>query len=251
VNCRYNPRNRYAIFASRVDSTRVLGEAIARAENPPLVWMNASTATIYRHSLDREMDEQTGELGGTEADVPETWRFSIEVARRWEETFAEASTPGTRKIALRSAMMMSPDRGGVFDTLLGLVRRGLGGKQGSGKQFVSWIHELDFVSAIEFLLSDASLEGPVNLAAPNPLPNGEFMDALRKAWGISFGLPCARWMLECGALFLQTETELILKSRRVVPGRLLQAGFAFQFASWPKAAEDLVRHWKTNAANHL
>lgn len=244
VNCRYNLRNRYAILTSRVDSTRALGEAIALAKNPPLVWMNASTATIYRHSLDRGMDEQTGELGGNEGNVPETWRFSIEVARRWEEAFAAVSTPRTRKIALRSAMMMSPDRGGVFDTLLGLVRRGLGGKQGSGKQFVSWIHEMDFVSVIEFLLRDTNLEGPVNLAAPNPLPNSEFMAVLRKEWGIPFGLTCTHWMLECGAFLLRTETELVLKSRRVVPGKLLQAGFTFQFADWPAAAEDLVRRWK-------
>jgi uncharacterized protein (TIGR01777 family) len=247
VNCRYNARNRYAILASRVHATRVLGEAMARAENPPLVWMNASTATIYRHSLDRDMDEQTGELGGNELDAPETWRFSIDVARNWEEAFADAPVPGTRKIALRSAMTMSPDRGGIFDTLLGLVRGGFGGRQGNGRQFVSWIHEADFVAAIEFLLADPSFEGPVNLAAPNPLPNREFMEVLRKAWGISFGIPSTRWMLELGALALRTETELILKSRRVVPGRLLQAGFAFQFSAWPAAAEDLVRRWREGA----
>jgi hypothetical protein len=244
VNCRYHARNRQTIFASRIDTTRILGEAIARTEEPPRVWMNASTATIYRHAVDRDMDEQTGELGGDELDVPETWRFSMDVARRWEEAFAEALTPGTRKIALRSAMTMSPDRVGVFDILLGLVRKGLGGRQGSGKQFVSWIHEADFVAAIECLLADVRFEGPVNLAAPNPLPNCEFMADLRKAYDISFGLPSSRWMLEVGALVLRTETELVLKSRRVVPGKLLQGGFRFEFPEWSEAARNLVLLWK-------
>ena len=249
VNCRYHARNRHAILASRIDTTRILREAIARAEKTPRVWMNASTATIYRHALDRDMDEQTGEFGGDEMDVPETWRFSMDVARRWEEAFIEALTPGTRKIALRSAMTMSPDRGGVFDILLGLVRKGLGGKQGSGRQFVSWIHEADFVAAIEYLLADVRFEGPVNLAAPNPLPNCEFMNDLRKAYDISFGLPSSRWMLEVGALVLRTETELVLKSRRVVPGKLLQAGFRFQFPEWQEAARNLVLLWKGQRNN--
>ncbi len=244
VNCRYHARNRQAILASRIDTTRILGEAIARTEEAPRVWMNASTATIYRHALDRDMDEQTGEIGGCEMDVPETWRFSIDVARRWEEAFAEALTPGTRKIALRSAMTMSPDGGGVFDTLLGLVRKGLGGKQGRGRQFVSWIHEADFVAAIECLLADVRFEGPINLASPNLLPNCEFMADLRKAYGISFGLSSTHWMLEVGALVLRTETELVLKSRRVVPGKLLQGGFRFEFPEWSKAARNLVLLWK-------
>jgi hypothetical protein len=251
VNCRYHARNRETILASRIDTTRILGEAIARAEEVPRVWMNASTATIYRHALDRDMDEHTGELGGDELDVPETWRFSMDVARRWEEAFAEALTPGTRKIALRSAMTMSPDHGGVFDILLGLVRvrKGLGGHQGSGSQFVSWIHEADFIAAIECLLADARFEGPINLAAPNPLPNCEFMADLRKAYDISFGLPSSRWMLEVGALVLRTETELVLKSRRVVPGKLLQGGFRFQFPEWSEAARNLVLLWKGQQNN--
>jgi uncharacterized protein (TIGR01777 family) len=249
VNCRYHSRNRQTILVSRIDTTRILGEAIERTEEAPRVWMNASTATIYRYALDRDMDEQTGELGGDELDVPETWRFSMDVARRWEEAFAKALTPGTRKIALRSAMTMSPDRGGVFDTLLGLVRKGLGGQQGSGRQFVSWIHEADFAAAIECLLADVRFEGPINLAAPNPLPNCEFMADLRKAYGISFGLPSSRWMLELAALVLGTETELVLKSRRVVPGKLLQGGFRFEFPEWSEAARNLVLHWKGQQNN--
>jgi uncharacterized protein (TIGR01777 family) len=244
VNCRYNAANRREILESRVKSTRLLGIAIAKLKQPPRVWLNASTATIYRHAFDRPMDEITGELGGQEANAPATWKFSIDVATRWEESFFAASTPRTRKVALRSAMTMSPDRGGIFDTLLRLVRFGLGGTAGSGKQFVSWIHEEDFARAIEFLLAHEELEGALNLAAPEPLPNREFMRALRKAWGARIGLPAKEWMLEAGAIFLRTETELILKSRRVFPSRLLAADFQFQFPSWPAASADLVRRWK-------
>lgn len=208
--------------------------------------MNAGTATIYRHALDRPMDEATGELGGTEPDVPSTWRFSIDVATAWERAFFESNTPRTRKIALRSAMTMSPDPNGVFDVLLRLVRFGLGGSAGSGRQFVSWIHETDFIGAIEFLIAREEVSGPVNVCSPNPLPNSEFMRALRRAWGIPIGLPAAKWMLEIGAVFLRTETELILKSRRVVPGRLLDAGFEFRFPDWESAGLDLVRRWRRN-----
>ena len=244
VNCRYNSANRREILESRVKSTRLLGLAIAKLKQPPRVWLNASTATIYRNALDRPMDEITGEIGGHEANAPATWKFSIDVATRWEESFFAAFTPQTRKVALRSAMTMSPDRGGIFDTLLRLVRFGLGGTAGSGKQFVSWIHEEDFARAIEFLLAHEELEGAVNLAAPEPLPNGEFMRALREAWGTRIGLPANERMLEAGAIFLRTETELILKSRRVVPSRLLAARFQFHFPSWPAASADLVRRWK-------
>jgi uncharacterized protein (TIGR01777 family) len=244
VNCRYNARNRYAMLSSRVRSTQVLGEAMAQAKAPPKVWMNASTATIYRHIFDRDMDEWTGELGGHEPAAPDTWRFSIDVARQWEEAFLSASVSGIRRIALRSAMVMSPDRGGVFDAFLGLVRRGLGGRQGSGQQFVSWIHEADFARSIEFLLANEHMEGSVNLAAPYPLPNREWMKVLREAWGTRFALPAGRWMLEAGALLLRTETELVLKSRRVVPGRLQEAGFVFRFPRWPEAASELVSRWR-------
>jgi uncharacterized protein len=244
VNCRYTPANRRAIKESRVQSTLLLGRAIAHLAHPPRVWMNASTATIYRHALDRPMDEETGEIGGNEQDCPSAWRFSIDVATSWEEAFFSSVTPQTRKIALRSAMTMSPDPGGIFAELLRLVRLGLGGTAGSGEQFVSWIHGADFIRSIEFLMAHEALDGPVNVAAPSPLPNREFMRALRRAWGARVGLPASRPILELGALLLRTETELILKSRRVVPGRLLRAGFEFQFPEWPGAAKDLVGRWR-------
>jgi hypothetical protein len=247
VNCRYTAANRAEIKESRIVTTRLLGQAITQLAHPPRLWMSASTATIYRHALDRPMDEASGEIGGKEdeRDVPITWRFSIDVATSWEQTFFSANTPNTRKVALRSAMVMNPDAGGVFDQFLRLVRFGLGGHAGSGKQFVSWIHDVDFVRCIDFLIAHEELDGPINLAAPNPLPNRDFMRALRQAAGVAIGLPSTRVVLEVGALFLRTETELILKSRRVVPGRLLQSGFRFEFPDWPSAARELVARYRT------
>jgi len=246
VNCRYTAANRRAMMDSRIQTTRLLVRAIYQLAHPPRLWMNASTATIYRHIYDRAMDEHTGEIGGKEPDAPAKWKFSIDIATNWEAAFFEAETPNTRKVALRSSMIMSPDRGGIFDTLLRLVRFGLGGTAGSGKQFISWIHDADFVSALEFLVAHDEVEGSFNISSPNPLPNRNFMNALRQAWGTQIGLPAANWMLELGSIFLRTETELVLKSRRVVPGRLLNAGFRFQFPDWPVAAQDLVARWRAS-----
>jgi uncharacterized protein (TIGR01777 family) len=249
VNCRYNARNRQDIKQSRINSTRVVGQAIAAANHPPRVWLQASTATIYAHRYDAPNDEISGVLGGAEPNAPKTWQFSIDVAKSWEAALAEAVVPQTRKVALRSAMVMSPDPGGVFDVLLRLVRHGLGGQAGHGRQFVSWIHDRDFVRAVSWLLEHSELEGAVNLAAPNPVPNAAFMRDLRLAWGPRVGLPATRWMLEVGAWLLRTETELVLKSRRVLPGHLLRTGFSFEFPTWPDAARNLCDRWRQMRAN--
>jgi uncharacterized protein len=243
VNCRYTPANRKAILESRVLSTRVVGQAISGVRRPPRVWLQASTATIYSHRYNVANDERSGLFGGDEPDAPETWNFSIDVVRAWELAFDQSAVP-SRKVALRSAVTMSPDRGGPFDMLLGLVRRGLGGSAGDGRQYVSWIHDEDFVQVVRWLIDHEEVDGAVNVAAPNPLPNAEFMRALRQAAGVPVGLPANRFMLEIGAVFMRTETELILKSRRVVPRRLLDRGFAFKYPTWRDAAGDLFRRWK-------
>jgi uncharacterized protein (TIGR01777 family) len=243
VDCRYTQSNRESIRNSRLDSTRIVGEAIGRASKPPRVWLQASTATIYAHRYDAANDEDTGVLGGSEPDAPDTWRFSIDVARSWERVLNEANTPSTRKVLMRSAMTMSPDHGGIFDVLLRLVRFGLGGRIGDGRQFVSWIHEQDFVSAVQWLIDHEELSGPVNLASPNPLPYSQFMASLRSAAGVSVGFPATKWMVEIGTFLLRTESELVLKSRRVIPRRLIESGFRFQFPTWPEAASDLCRRW--------
>jgi len=243
VNCRYTPNNRQEILDSRVNSTRAVGDAIAQVPRPPRAWLQASTATIYAHRYDAPNDEATGLIGGQEPGAPSAWNFSIDVAQAWEGALKEARSPRTRKVALRSAMTMSPDAAGIFDTLMALVRRGVGGRAGDGRQFVSWIHFEDFVRAIYWLIDHEEIDGAVNLAAPNPVPNEEFMRTLREAAGTRVGLPVIKWMLEIGAVFMRTETELILKSRRVVPGRLLQSGFVFNYPTWDAAARDLCRQW--------
>ncbi|MGA3263430.1 MAG: TIGR01777 family oxidoreductase [Terracidiphilus sp.] len=249
VNCRFHKDNRAAIYNSRIRSTQLLNQVIASLADPPRVWLNASTAAIYRHALDREMDEETGELGGDEfisrrRRAPDTWNFLVHVAKDWEAAFFESETPRTRKVALRSAIVFSPMPGSAFAVLSNLARLGLGGTQGNGRQFVCWIHEDDFARAVEFLIDREDLDGPVNIVAPHPLPNREFMQALREAWGRPNGLPASSLLIEIGAFLLRAESELVLKSGRVVPGRLLDAGFEFEFPKWPEAAEDLVWQWR-------
>jgi uncharacterized protein (TIGR01777 family) len=248
VNCRYTKKNKEEILRSRVSSVHAVGRAIREAKRPPAVWLQMSTATIYAHRYDAPNDEISGRIGGSEPDAPAAWRFSIDVATAWERALDEIPTPRTRKVKLRSAVVMNPDPGSVFSILLTLVRLGLGGTAGNGRQYVSWIHEIDFVRAVYWLIDREHLDGAINLAAPNPLPNRDFMAELRQAWGIPVGLPARKWMLEIAAFFHRTETELLLKSRRVVPRRLLEDGFAFQYPKWAGAAEALCRRRKMERA---
>jgi uncharacterized protein (TIGR01777 family) len=249
VNCRYTARNRRELYDSRIGPTRLLHRAFATLVNPPRLWMNASTASIYRHSLDRDMDEATGELGGNELisprrRAPPKWNWTVQLIKDWEATFFSIETPRTRKIALRTTLVFGPASGSIFAVFSRLVRFGLGGTQGNGRQYVSWIHEADFARALEFLIDHEEIDGPVNLAAPHPLPNREFMAALREAWDVPNGLPAPAPLIAIGTFLLRSEAELILKSRRIVPGRLLQCGFHFEFPNWPEAAADLVRQWR-------
>jgi uncharacterized protein (TIGR01777 family) len=240
VNCRNTEANLRAMLDSRIDSTRVVGEAIAAAARPPRVWLQMSTATIYSHRLDAPNDEASGLIGGTEPDVPGYWGRSVTIAKRWEETLFSAATPHTRRVALRTAIVMWPGRGGPFGVMLAMTRAGLGGALGGGRQYVSWIHGLDFARALLWLLERDSLAGAVNVAAPAPLPQAEFARHLRRAAGMPVGLPATRGMLRLGAVFLRTDVELVLKSRRVVPGRLAADGFAFEHPHWEAAARELV-----------
>ncbi len=229
VNCRYSDQNLTDMLNSRIDSTKVISEAIAKAKNPPQLWLQMSTATIYAHSYEKPNDEETGIIGGHEPNVPSYWSFSIKIATQWEKTIFESNTPNTRKVALRSSIVMSPDKKGIFDTLLSLTKFGLGGPVDGGSQYISWIHEKDFVHAILFLISKKSISGVINICSPNPLPQKHFMSSLRAAWGISICFPLTKWMLEIGAFFLRTDSELLLKSRYVLPKRLIDNGFKFEF----------------------
>ncbi|MEX2243746.1 MAG: TIGR01777 family oxidoreductase [Fimbriimonadaceae bacterium] len=230
VNCRYNDHNKEVIRRSRVESTRVLAEAVGSCARPPRAWFNSSTATIYRHAQDRPMDDETGEIGRG---------FSVEVAKAWEAEFFKGECP-SRRLALRTAMVMGPGDDGAFAAYSSLAKRGLGGRMGDGEQMVSWIHIEDFARAVEFLLAtDAS--GTINVSAPGPLSNEEFMSEISRALGKKVALPTPKWLLEVGAFFLRTETELPLKSRWVLPSRLQSLGFEFRFPEWKSAVADLLQ----------
>jgi uncharacterized protein len=234
VNCRYTKKNRREMMSSRVDSTRALGVALAAlpAEDRPRVWLNSSTATIYRHAEDRAQDEATGELGKG---------LSVDIARAWEDAFFASAKANTRMVALRSAMVFGPGSDGVYGAFAGLAKLGLGGAHAGGTQYVSWVHIDDFCAALDFLIAHEDFSGPVNVAAPEPLPNAAFQKALRDSLGVRFGIPTPEWLLELGAILRRTETELLLKSRRVVPGRLLGGGFQFRFPRVEEALANLTK----------
>ena len=245
VNCRYTPQHLQEMIHSRVASTRILGEAISHLEHPPALWLQAGTATIYSHRFDAPNDEATGIIGGSEPGLPEKWKASVGIAKAWEAELDNARTPTTRKIAMRTAIVMSPDKGGAFDHLAKAAKWGVGGRVGDGKQYVSWIHEEDFARAIWFLMEHEELSGAINIAAPSPMPNAEFNSAIREAFGVRLGVPLPKWLLEMGMKMMKSESELLLKSRRVVPTRLLNAGFDFKYETWGKACNELMRRWKS------
>jgi uncharacterized protein (TIGR01777 family) len=230
VNCRYTPENKKEIIDSRIIPTEVLGKVIETLINPPKLWINAASATIYRHAEDRPQDEITGDIG---------YGFSIAVCKIWEKTFFDTKTPHTRKIALRVGIVMGR-HDGAFPRLLNLVRCGLGGRQGDGTQYLSWIHEQDVAAITEWLTKHEEIEGIVNCTAPEAIKNKDLMKLIRKAYGIPFGLPTPAWLLAIGAKIIGTETELILKSRWVTPQILLDSGFHFQYGHIKDAVHDIL-----------
>jgi uncharacterized protein len=228
VNCRYTKRNKAAIFSSRLDSTAILGQAVRQATRPPRLWINASSATIYRHATDRPQDELTGEIKDD---------FSVQVCKQWEQVFYEQRTPFTRKVALRMAIVLGP--GGVMEPYCHLLKWSLGGQQGNGKQMYSWVHLTDLCRLVDWILEHEEIEGTYNCSSPKPVTNHAFMQTLRQVAGHKIGLPAPAWMLKMGAAVIGTETELLLKSRWVVPAKLLQAGFSFQFPVLKDAVTDI------------
>jgi uncharacterized protein (TIGR01777 family) len=230
VDCRYNAQNKAAILKSRTETTNLLGQAVSASPKPPALWINSSTATIYRHAMDRPMTESGGEIGSG---------FSVDVAQQWEHSFFSFSLPRTRQVALRIAIVLGPG-GGVLTPLKRLVYSGMGGRQGSGKQKFSWIHLEDLFRIILFLQSRPDMSGVYNCAAPHPVDNETLMRTLRRLAGIPFGIPMPAWLLEAGAVLIRTETELILKSRWVLPERLEQAGFSFRYPELEPALKHIL-----------
>jgi uncharacterized protein (TIGR01777 family) len=252
VNCRPTSANRQAVYDSRIHATRLLGRVIAALADPPKVWMNASATALYKrvvdeHRIDLPLDESSTLREDGQQAGAEPWGsspgFMARVVRDWEGAFFASQTPRTRKIALRSGVVLSPAPGSAFAVLANLVRLSLGGKQGNGRQFVPWIHEADYARAVEFLVARDDLDGPFNFTAPNPMPNREFMAALREALDMPNGFPAPALAVRLGAWLLGTNPELVLASSRAIPSRLLEAGFKFEFPEWPEAAEDLARQW--------
>ncbi|MFT3979815.1 MAG: TIGR01777 family oxidoreductase [Ferruginibacter sp.] len=231
VNCRYTEKNKKEIFISRTHTTTVLGEAIRNSVAPPKLWINASSATIYRHAEDRPQDEFTGEIEND---------FSVQVCKAWEKTFFDIRTPFTRKVVLRMAVTLG--RGGVIVPYFNLLKFGLGGRQGSGKQMYSWVHIKDSFNIINWIADHTEMEGIYNCCSPNPVRNAIFMKTLRHITGHKVGLPAYEWMLKAGAVIIGTETELILKSRWVLPTRLLQSGYLFEFNTIDEAFREIVDH---------
>lgn len=229
VDCRYTKENKKEILWSRIKSTKILNEAVLNCQNPPKHWLNSSTSTIYRFSLDKQMDEVDGEIGND---------FSINVALSWEKAFFKTETPNTLKTALRTSIVLGKN-GGAFIPLKTLAKIGFGGKQGKGNQFISWIHEEDFANAIDFVIQK-EITGVINVVSPEPIRNADFMKRLRKAVGFPFGIPMSKFFLEIGSFFIRTETELVLKSRNVIPKRLLENEFQFKFDSLEKALKNLI-----------
>ncbi len=230
VDCRYTNNNKKEIYNSRIDSTKILNQAVLNSKNPPKHWLNSSTSTIYRFSLDKQMDEIDGEIGDD---------FSMNIAKSWEKAFFETATPKTMKTALRTSIVLGKN-GGAFIPIKMLAKFGFGGKQGKGNQFISWIHEKDFARAIEFVI-EKQLNEIVNIVSPKPISNYDFMKTLRTLIRVPFGITTSKFLLEIGSFFIRTEPELVLKSRNVIPKRLQENGFQFEYSNLEKAFENLLK----------
>lgn len=229
VNCRYNAKNKAEIMQSRIDATKVLGEAIKQLRQPPILWINGASTTIYRHAEDRPQDELTGEIEND---------FSVQVCKAWEAVFNEIELNATRKVVLRMAIVLG--KGGVLVPYSWLARLGVGGTQGNGRQMFSWVHIDDLCSIIEWLYDNKEAKGTYNAAAPGPVPNKEFMRLMRGIYKMSIGIPAPAWLLEIAAFIHGTETELLLKSRWVLPALLLSEGYTFKFSKMEHALKDLL-----------
>ena len=243
VKCLYTNKNLEVLRESRVQSTQVIGQAIRQAKKPPSLWIQMSSASIYAHSFDSPHKEETGKIGET-MDVPPVWHKISKLVQDWEQAFYSAQTENTRKVLIRSGVVMGLKKGGAFDIFLKLCRWGLGGPIGSGKQMVSWIHELDFVRAMHFLMDKPTIKGPLNMCSPYPLTQAKLMQTLREEIGMKWGLPATKWMVQLSAYLTGIDSELSLKSRYVVPKVLVDQGFSFRFPKWKEATTELVSRWR-------
>ncbi|MDE0119785.1 MAG: DUF1731 domain-containing protein [Bdellovibrionales bacterium] len=243
VKCLYTDKNLKTLKDSRVKSTQVIGQAIRQAKKPPTLWIQMSSTAIYTHRFDAPNDEESGQIGES-PNIPVVWKHIVQLVKDWEEALYSSQTDHTRKIAIRSGVVMDLTPGGAFDIFLKLSRFGLGGNIAGGKQMVSWIHKSDFINAIHFLIQNNTITGPVNMCSPYPVSQGEFMKTLRKTVGAKWGLPATKWMIELSSYFIGIDSELSLKSRYVIPKVLMDKQYSFLFPEWSSAAKDLYAQWK-------
>ncbi len=229
VNCQYTQKNKEDILQSRIMPVIALGKAIRQCSNPPVLWINASSATIYRHATDHPQDEYHGEIRND---------FSVQVCKAWEKTFFDQEIPATRMVALRLAITLG--QGGVMFPYFNLLKYGLSGQQGKGNQMYSWVHASDLCRAISWIHAHPEMKGVYNISAPNPVTNAVFMATLRKLTGHTHGLPAPAWLLKAGAALIGTEAELLLKSRWVLPTRLMETGFSFQYKLLEEALQEII-----------
>lgn len=235
VDCIKTPDHQDEILRSRVEATRVLGAAMRAVAAPPPVWVQMSTAHIYGDPPEAVCTE----------DSPCGVGLAPLVGRAWEAAFRESVLPSQRGVVLRTGFVIGRDRGaggGALSRLRTLVRLGLGGTVGSGRQGMSWLHEADMNRLFERALRDNAMHGTYIATAPNPVSQREFMRALRRAMGMPIGLPAYAWMVRLGApLLMRTDPELALYGRYVVPKRLMDEGFEFGYPDLSPALADLLR----------
>jgi hypothetical protein len=244
VNCRYNPENLKELFDSRIKPTIAIGEAIEKCKNPPKVWLQSSSATLYSHRFDAPNDDENGIFSGHEPGFVARWHYSIDLIQAWEKALFDANTPNTRKVAMRISIVVGAGSGGIFDKLATVAKYGLGGPIGDGRQMVSWIHEEDLASAVMFLIRNENMEGPLIVAGPGALPNKEFNEILRDALHAKIGLPLPKFLVRPVMWIARSEPELLLKSRYVKPSKLISAGFEFKYPEWSAAATELASRWR-------
>jgi len=231
VDCRYHDKNKKEIYASRINSTKILQDAVDQCKIKPKIWLNASSATIYIHSETQLNTEKNGIIGDD---------FSMNICKSWEKEFFSVQNEEVRKVALRTSIVLGRD-GGAFPKLRMITKLGLGGKQGRGEQKVSWIHIDDFCRAVEWVIRHEDISEVINITSPEPVSNNELMTTMRKLLKIPFGLNAPVWQLEIASVFLGTETELLLKSRNVYPEKIMRSGFQFTYFNLEAALKDLLR----------
>jgi uncharacterized protein (TIGR01777 family) len=230
INCRHTAENKKLIYDSRIETTRILGDALLKCKRKPELWINASASAFYKSD---------NEHCQTESNYMQGDDFLAKTVQDWEKAFFSYNIPSIRQVALRTSVVLGKG-GGAFQPLKMLTKFGLGGKAGSGKQYFSWIHIEDYFRIIKFVIDNKSVIGAVNTTSPEPVSNSEFMMAMRQSMGCTIGLPAPEFAIRIGARFINTEASLLLDPVRFCPELLLKSGFKFNYPNCKSAINELV-----------